>query len=397
MVFAALEQLDNSPAPDHQDGVLTPIGRQRRETWHTIENSPDPLFHYALYDNLFAKGRTAQLLEVDSPYILPYLQNRGQTSLAHCELLHEHHSRRNSWLAAAEVLHELALSSFTLPLEKRLEFFSQAKSYCNAHGAPGHRQQMAELSQTIQEELDVAMIQDDLLRRVRDDARISVEKKHLLEQELGQELIGLSDLFNRFADPYQYMDICLSIFLAADYRGTNEIRQCWQTLVSQTHEQALSDPQNPMPFELVADKIRTLGRRFAGSEAIFPPADMVPLLEKYAYEQQRDVGPPGWAVAALVDAGVNQDTILRVLEDMFWREETPFTGAARKRLFNDACATVESWWQGAMRKGGAEGFSVEATQGVLRTMLNALTNVGREETDRVDRLVADMTRRGVGL
>lgn len=396
-MFAVLGHLDNSSALDHQDGVLTPTGRQRQETWNTIYNSPDPLFHYALYDYLCASSRSLRLLDVDSPWILQYLTNRGHSSLPHCELLHQYHSRRHAWLEAAKVLHELALSSFDLPLEKRLEFFSQAKSYCNAHGAPGTRQQMAELSQTIQEELDVAVIQDDLLRRVRDDIRISDDKKRSLEQDLGQELLGLSDLFNRFADPYAYMDICLSIFLAADYRGANEIRQCWQTLVSQIHEQAVNDPDSSAPFELVADKIRILGRRFAGTEAIFPPADIVPLLEKYAYEQQRDVGPPGWAVNALVDAGVSEETILRVLEDMFWREEIPFVGAARKRLLGDACVAAESWWHRALRKGGAEGFSIESVGGVLRTMLGSLQKVGREDTERVEKLLADMTRRGGGL
>jgi nuclear pore complex protein Nup155 len=151
----------------------------------------------------------------------------------------------------------------------------------------GIRQKMNELNHTIQEELDVAVIQDDLLRRLREDERVSPAKKEKLLRELDSNLLSLSDvgdpllslehpadilqLFNRFADPYGYMDICLAIFQGADYRGVNEIRKCWEQLISSIHTTAESSSQG-RPYELVADTIRRLGHRFGNSEYIFPPS-----------------------------------------------------------------------------------------------------------------------------
>ena len=78
-------------------------------------------------------------------------------------------------------------------------------------------------------------------------------------------------LFNRFADPYGYMDICLAIFQGADYRGAGEIKKCWEQLISSIHTDAEASGQGH-PYELVADNIRRLGHRFNNSEYIFPPS-----------------------------------------------------------------------------------------------------------------------------
>ena len=94
-----------------------------------------------------------------------------------------------------DVLHKLAQSDFDLPHWKRLEFQSRAKeSRGGSHGPTGIRQKMNELSHTLQEELDVAVIQDDVLRRVKEDGRINPSKKEKLIKELDSNLLTLSDV-----------------------------------------------------------------------------------------------------------------------------------------------------------------------------------------------------------
>lgn len=196
-IFNVLSVLDyaHGQSSEYIDGLMTTATRLRNDTWNLIYNSDDELFHYKLYDWLYDQGGpyADRLLEVESPYVLGYLTYKGAESLPHCELLWQYHSRRERFLEAAEVLHELALSEFSLTLEKRLEFFSRAKGFCNSSYGSS-RQRMNELSQTIQEELDVAVIQDDVLKRTMDDTRISPEKKHKLEQELGKKIISLSEV-----------------------------------------------------------------------------------------------------------------------------------------------------------------------------------------------------------
>ena len=198
LIFQVLEDLDRTHGlvPEMIDGVPTPTTRLRNDTWNLVYNSRDQLFHYQLYDWLFSLGEiySERLLEVDSPYVLGYLQYRGAASLDHCELLWQYHARRDNFYQAALVLHELAISEFQLSLEKRLEFFSRARGFCNSPSSGTSRKQMNELSSQIQEELDVAIIQDDLLKRLREDVRISVEKKKKLETALGKQILTLSEV-----------------------------------------------------------------------------------------------------------------------------------------------------------------------------------------------------------
>lgn len=197
LIFRVLEDLDNvhGRAPEMIDGVPSAATRLRNETWSLIYNSEDELFHYRLYDWLFAQGGTKadRLIDIESPFILGYLQYKGGESLDHCELLYQYHQRRENFYQAALVLHELAVSEFPLSLEKRLEFFSRAKNFCQSTYGPA-RKQMNELNQQLQEELDVAAIQHDLLKRLREDERITDEKKSKLEAQLGKTILSLSDV-----------------------------------------------------------------------------------------------------------------------------------------------------------------------------------------------------------
>jgi nuclear pore complex protein Nup155 len=196
LVFQVLDELDAKfgQGPEMLDGMPTPATRLRNETWQLVYSSGDEVFHNTLYEWLYTRGLSDRLLEVDSPHVLGYLQRRSLESIDHCELLWQYHARRENFLAAAEVLHKLAQSEFDIPLEKRLEFLSRAKGFCGSFGPMGMRQKMNELSHTLQEELDVAVIQDDILRRIKEDDRISPAKKEKLIKELDSNLLTLSDV-----------------------------------------------------------------------------------------------------------------------------------------------------------------------------------------------------------
>ena len=118
-------------------------------------------------------------------------------------------------------------------------------------------------------------------------------------------------MFNQYADPLGYFEICLEIFQAADFRQTSEIAQCWDAIIKkgislfvmfsnvEEHEESEAK-QAGEPFEGVADAIRRLGRRFLKYELIFNPATLVPMVETYNLETiQRD----GWVPEAFLDAG----------------------------------------------------------------------------------------------
>jgi len=103
-------------------------------------------------------------------------------------------ARRESFYGAAEVLNKLAQSDYDSPLRKRLEFLRRENDLCGSYGPMGTRQNTIELCHTLWEGLDVAVIQDDILRRVKEDSRISSPMGEGLVKELGPSFLSLSDV-----------------------------------------------------------------------------------------------------------------------------------------------------------------------------------------------------------
>ncbi|TGZ83606.1 nucleoporin-domain-containing protein [Ascodesmis nigricans] len=402
LIFQVLDDLESitQNSPEMVNGLLSEAARICNDTWLTLYSSTDILFHYSLYDWLFFRNQADRLLEVDSPHVLAYLKHRSHDSVKHCDFTWKYLRRQDNLLDAAETLQDLALSeNFDLPLADRLQYLSQASLICQTPGHYGAKQQMNQVGQAIQEQIDVASIQQDILERIRGDARISAEKKAKLVAALDHTLLPLTELYNMYADPYGYMDICLSIFQSADHRGLTEIRTCWEQLISEIHQKALSSTSPNItdhPYELIANEIRRLGKRFTNSEYIFPPSELILLLEKYDQEFQKDVAPQGWVVKTMVDAGVKEETVLAVLEEMFHRDEPPFRGQARKRLLADAMICVDTWWAKILRgQRGREGFRELEVVNTLRSMASLVLARGGEEWEAVERLCSSIERGGL--
>lgn len=80
---------------------------------------------------------------------------------------------------------------------------------------------------------------------------------------------------------------------------------------------------------------------------------ILPMIERYALREQRDVGPPTWVVDLMLDLEVPHETIYTTLESMFYNDEAPFTGASKKYIANDLLYIVQQWYNETVRLGGA--------------------------------------------
>lgn len=129
-------------------------------------------------------------------------------------------------------------------------------------------------------------------------------------------------------------------------------------------------------------------------------AELVPLLETYALTKQRNIGPRTWVMDSLLDAGVPHDVLLRILDDMFWRNEEPFQGNTRKILVLDAVWVADKWYSESLKgrsyAGGrtamGAGFKPEAVVQMLEAYLRSGVDFGLE-AEVVERLVSDIRRR----
>src|SRR5208282_2248046 len=132
------------------------------------------------------------LTKIQTPYIQAYLEHQATASVFQANLLWQFHAKNANYLEAARVLYGLANSNFPLPLEERIEYLSRAKSLCSVRVEPGLRNALNEQATLIQDALDVANIQDDIIRAVKEDSRMADFKRAELLKELDGKILPLT-------------------------------------------------------------------------------------------------------------------------------------------------------------------------------------------------------------
>ncbi|KAI9839285.1 MAG: hypothetical protein M1819_003280 [Sarea resinae] len=356
MIHQVISVVDDvsSREPEKIDGLYTSTAKRRNEAYNVIDNSDDEVFQTDLYDWYLSQGWSERLLEVRSPYIITYLQRKSADDFAHADLLWKYYARTDRLYEAAAVQLQLAKSGFALPLEARIEYLSRAKANASTYSPGVARQSRQVMLHEVSDLLDVANIQDDLLHRLKADSRISPERKPQVVKELDGPILSLTELYNKYADPGSYFDLCLLIFQGADHRNPADISATWQSLLEQTHAETVERGE-PQPYEAVAEQVRSLGGRLNLSESTFPLSTLVPMLERYALEYQRNVGPATWVLDTFLDLHVPFEPLLAVLEALFYNDEAPFQGRNRRIIAADVLYLVQRWYQSSARGGGGGG------------------------------------------
>lgn len=349
-VTAILDQA-STQGPSMIDGQYTLVAKRRAEAYDVINTSNDEAFQTDLYDWYLSQERTDRLLDIQSPYIVTYLERKSSDNIEHADLLWKYHSQRGQNHEAAVVQLMLAKSEFKLSLDRRIEYLGRAKANASttSPGIPRHARY--QLLRDVSDLLDVANIQSDLLQRLKGDERIPAGRRPAVINDLDGALVPFDVLYNGYADQAAYFDLCLLIYQAADHRNPADIRATWQNLLDRTHEEIVTRG-TPQPYEVVIEKVQSLAKRLNLSETMFPIADIVPILEKYAFEFQNGVGPRTWPIDTLIGVGVPFESLFTVLEGMFYNDEAPFQGRNRRYIANDIIYVAGLWFQDSSRGAG---------------------------------------------
>ncbi|KAL3471854.1 Non-repetitive/WGA-negative nucleoporin C-terminal-domain-containing protein [Aspergillus californicus] len=354
LIFQVIVAVDNLAAQDPGvvDGQLTIIAKRKNEAYSIISDSMDEVFLTSLYDWYLEQGWSDRLLRTDSSFVVTYLKRKSTDDLSHADLLWRYYAQSERFYDAAKVQLELANSSFVLPLSRRIEYLGQARANASAFTQEVGRQARQRLLQEVSNLIDIANIQDDLLQRLKDDTRLEPEQRANVLEDVDGSILEVSYMFNQYADSGSYYDICLQIFYIADHRNPADIRATWQHLLQDLHD-ATASRGSPLPYEAVIEKFRSLGARLRMSDTIFPIPILLPMLERYALESQRNVGPPSWVIDTFLDLGVTHQSLYDVLESMYYTDEAPFHGANRKVIARDLLYTIDHWFHDTVRLGGA--------------------------------------------
>ncbi|KAJ6096914.1 hypothetical protein N7486_007660 [Penicillium sp. IBT 16267x] len=370
LVFNVIIAVDTLAAadPGFVDGQMTQIAKRQNEAYTVISDSNDEVFLTSLYDWYLEQGWSDRLLQTQSPFVVTYLERKSTDDIAHADLLWRYYAQSQRFFEAAKVQFQLAQSAFTLPLSRRIEYLGRARANASTFTPDVGRQSRQRLLQEISNLIDVANIQDDLLQRLKDDDRISPERKAEVLRDVDGPVMDISTLFNQYADSASYYDICLQIFFLADYRNAADIKATWHHLIHDLHAVTV-ERGSPQPYEAVIEKVRSLGSRLRMSETVFPVRELVPLLERYSLEHQRQVGPEHWIVDLFLDLGVAHESIYAVLEAMYYTDEAPFQGAYRRFIATDLLYLLEVWFHETMRLGGMVFGSDVVAERVSETLL----------------------------
>lgn len=354
--------------PGFIDGQLTQIAKRKNEAYGVISGSQDEVFLTSLYDWYLEQGWSDRLLQTQSPFVVTYLERKSADDIAHADLLWRYYAQSQRFFEAAKVQFQLAQSAFTLPLSKRIEYLGRARANASTFTPDVSRQSRQRLLQEIGNIIDVANIQDDLLQRLKDDTRIAPERKNDVLRDVDGPVMDISTLFNQYADSASYYDICLQIFYLADYRNAADIKATWQHLIQDLHAATLKHG-SPKPYEAVIEKIRSLGSRLRMSDTVFPVRELLPILERYSLEHQRQEGGAHWVIDLFLELGVAFESLYAVLEAMYYTDEAPFQGSNRRYIASDLVYLLHGWFQDSAQLGGIVFGSEAAAERVSETLL----------------------------
>ena len=154
--------------------------------------------------------------------------------------------------------------------------------------------------------------------------------------------------------------------------------------------------QGPEPYEMVAEVVRSLGNKLGLSQTMFPVAELLPMLKRYAYNFQPDSKPETWVLDIFIDLQVPFETIYAVVENMFYNDEPPFQGRNRRVIGHDIIYIARLWFQDSIRGSGSpfggEDNAIAVSQMLQMVMQSGLDERRLEECQNLRMRIENMLR-----
>lgn len=399
LIHNVLEAIDTTlqSGPTFVDGRPSLSAIRRDEAYEVISHSKDELFLTNLYDWFIEKGWYDRLLNTDSVsgFVVTYLQRRSEQDSSSADLLWQYYGKNSQFHEAAKVQLKLAQTTqYTLTLDRRLGYLSRARANASAFTTANNaanRKSKQKLLTEINNLIDVANIQDEILGKLRGDARFGedAEKRQRVLDELNGQIQPISDLFNNYADPARYYDICLCIYAIADHRDTAQIKNTWQQLLEVSYENAKleleaaqQEPDEKIRIELMRDvanvtervaaDFHAAAKRVQISEAVFPVPLLVEMLERFnikagqQYAQQAAQIQPGlehWIPDTFLALEVPFELLYDSLETTYLASNVPDVKASDRRIIlSDLLFVVKRWFDATATRAGQTLFGGETGQ-----------------------------------
>jgi nuclear pore complex protein Nup155 len=402
-IFSMIQKLDQETraATDGQEGQYSVASKRRNEAYDVINSSGDIVFQTCLYDWYLDTRQEDRLLEITSPFVPQFLRQRANDwNREAADLLWRYFVHNNDYLEAADTQLHLARGQFPITLEERMAYLSRARTNASTRQSAlvESRHSKQQLLSDIDTQLELASIQDDIYQRMKHDPRVSEERRPEILASLNSTILTIDELYNTYADQAGYHDLCILIYQVADHRNPADIRTSWQELINQTSREALM-LRDALPWEAVGDKVRNLGRRLQGADATFPVQTLLPMLERYSLEDAARGAPRTWAIDIFLNVDIPHESLLPVLEQIYYGNEHPFVGTQRRIIAAHMVYVVKTWLEGSSRRGERIPFGSEENAGLcvdlLRGLLaarDALVGEDRQDAEQLQSAIQRLMR-----
>ncbi|GEQ68699.1 hypothetical protein JCM33374_g2367 [Metschnikowia sp. JCM 33374] len=355
LVFKILTKLDVRAmqiTSSNNQLLINDFVELRDVTYDTCFASSDKSFQYEFYRWFIRQGCSERLLTVDTPFILPFLEEVSQNDLALTELLWLYHAKREEYYPAAKILYYLAISNFKLSLKQRIEYLSRANGFCNCTCPPSLRQDIIQLSTLIQELFEVANVQLDLWTTIQADTRVNAENQEIAAASLNNKIQNASELFNSYADPLGYYEVCFSLFYISDYKNPDDIFKRWELYFERLDYEYFEKEDMSKPLCLVlSDALISVGTKIRNNDFVFPVNKLIKLMCKYtqsALEQSESSQKPprGVVIDTFIKSGVAYETLYVTVKTLIENNSHDmYAGFTKFLKESEMLYLIQSWYQ----------------------------------------------------
>lgn len=279
---------------------------KRKAALRIAQSSRDVLFHDILYRWFLQNNHKEELIRMKSSFIESFLKRQD------IELLWQYYHNNERFDRAAEILLTLAEKpDIKVGLDTRLKYLSEAIS--NAKASSG----MGELLQTLQERMEVAKIQADVCKELKEHMENWTDKREIEGAllELNSELFTISDLYNRYCTPFELHRSALACLCCAQYEDATRIRRLWVKIF---------DTELQKSFENLQRQLCVLAGRYISKNSVFFPLDYIATIAaQYHLEQGWDARDRCWFPREMLKAKVPFDALYdayyAIYEDVYGR------------------------------------------------------------------------------
>lgn len=356
MIFSILVRVDAKTIQVHETHNQLRINElvEIRDTAYQIcFASKDRAFQYDFYQWFINQGAEERLLDINTPFILPFLEEKAQKDLTFSDLLWLYHAKRENYFAAGRILYSLAVSEFHLTLDRRVEYMSRANGFCNCTCPPNLRQKMIQLSTQLQELLDVASLQLDVLATIKNDSRISTENKKVAENALGYKVLGISELFNDYTDPLGYYSLSLFVFKISDYKNSDEILKRWTLLFEQLYHKFIKTDSRLRDalYVSIEKSFISIAPKLSSSDLIFPVDELIKIIAKNIHEAEAETKDPlqkppqGYLIDLFTKSGVSYDKLYYVLKSLIEQNAYEVYPKFTDYLKSEMVYLIQDWYK----------------------------------------------------